>query len=100
MKKKGMLFLFFLGLFAYKFEPNKDLARVEQIEGIYVFVYAKPSGNYKFIDKINMPEFVMNGKAYEMIRTAVRRCKKQHPTANGVIFTNDNLSKAEAILIE
>lgn len=98
--KKGMLFLLVIGLFAYKFEPNKDLAKVEQIEGIYVFVYSKPAGNYKFVDKINMPEFVMSGKSAEMIRTAVRRCKKQLPSANGIIFTNDNLTKAEGILIE
>ena len=97
--KKSILFFILLAFFGFNFQKQKGLAIADQEQGIYIFIRSKPL-DYEFLGKINMPEIVFNGKAKEAISNGIRRCKKQFPEATGIIFTNENLNKCEAIKLK
>ena len=76
------------------------LAIVDKSNDISIFIKSRPANEYEVLGKINMPEVVWNGKAAEMIRIGVRRCAKQYPKANGIMFLSAKLGDCQAIEIK
>lgn len=97
MKK---LFLISALLFSINsFAGVNDSAKVERIEGIYVFNFSKPVGNYDYNGTIKK-SFAISGAPAEMINSLIKKCKKEYPTANAIIITSIDMDKADCITIK
>jgi len=97
MKTKITLALIALSFIAlsFKLAIDKTSGTVEQVEGLYVFIYSKPSSKYDVSGSVKGP-FVVADNIEKRIKTLVLRVKDKYPSAEGAIITND-LSNAEAI---
>lgn len=96
MKKLILILAGALIFFAFKFE-TRNLGKVEQRNGLFIFAFSMPTARYQILGAINMPEIVTSNKASTNLETAIKRARKQYPECNGIMFLNDNLNKVEAI---
>ena len=70
------------------YDPRKNTAEVEQIQGFYVFIDSKPVMEYDYLGTINGT----GGRAalnpqYTSVRDALlKRAKKDYPAGDGIIF--------------
>ena len=81
------------------FAGVNDSAIVERIEGIYVFQFSKPLGNYDYQGTVKKL-FVISGKPEEMINSLIKKCKKEYPDANAIIITSIDMDKADCITLK
>ena len=91
-----VLISFLLLSFIYQ-ATDKTAAKVEQREGINIFMFSKPAAEYQFLGSIEKKGIVMSGKPEEMFNTMLKKCKKEYPQADGIIFTELNMYKADCI---
>ena len=89
-----------IGILGFKFATQKDSATVEQKEGIYIFMFSKPTAQYDFLGSVKKTGIVMSGSPEEMFKTILKRCKKDYPSANGLIFTSVDMEHADCIKIK
>lgn len=81
-------------------EISNGSAEVEQVQGVYIFVHAKPSKSFEYLGTVSSPAVIKNYKASYLIDLMVKRAKEKHPTCNAVIFKNADLIEVEAVLIK
>lgn len=79
-------------------ELKSTTADVEQMSGLNIFIHSKPLKKYETLGSIS-PALVWSDKADKLIEYMVSKGKKDFPTANGIIFTKDDMSKADLIKI-
>ena len=102
MKKLSVLFLgvVFLATTAFTvskaLEPSKTSANVEQIQGLYLFIKSKPVLEYEYLGTCKT-SITWSAKASEAINVMIKKVKKDYPSADGVIFTDENLWQGDAI---
>lgn len=85
-------------LSGYSQEKDYSLARVgKKIQGVYIFFDTQPYQEYDFIATIKVTDnwtFKTREEAFEKI---IRKAKKKHPYFNGIIFSGNDLHKADII---
>ena len=103
MKKISVLIgaLCFIALFipAYKFIADHSAATAEQYEGLYIFTDCKPAAQYDYLGNVKS-NTQFGDTQYSSIRDKmIKKCKKDYPTANGLIlhFNAGGADKADAI---
>ncbi len=103
MKQKIFFILIILGLFgltlacmSFKLISDKSLATVEQEQGIYIFIKSKPSAEYQFLGSVKKG-IALTGSPEEMFNSMLKKCKKDYPQADGIIFTSAGMDKADCI---
>lgn len=101
MKKISLVLscLLFAGLFnlSTKFAAADHAAgTVEQREGIYIFLCSKPVAATEYIGSIKK-SFAISGAPDEMLNAMVKKCKKEFPTAQAIIFTTAAMDKADCV---
>ena len=100
MKKYLLLCSFIaLGIILGAFIPilsDHSSAAVEQREGIYIFIYSKPTPAYDYQGSIKK-SFAISGGPEEMLNSMIRKCKKDYPQAQGIIFISASMDKADCI---
>jgi len=75
--------LILLVLFGLSFESkNSPVVTVSKIQGVDVYVYSKPSGNYKVIDSGKI-RVTLTGGCNEVVDSAIKKAAKLG--ADGVI---------------
>ena len=87
------------GLFAFtvaNFEVKKRTAQVEQIQGLYVFIHSKPVKEYEYLGSFT-PGMVPSKNARSIINHMIKKGKLKYPNADGIIFTDDELAKADFV---
>lgn len=84
----------------HKWQLEKSSATVEQKEGVYIFMFSKPASEYQYLGSVKKTGIVMSGKPEEMFNTLLRRCKKEYPGADGLIFTSVDMEKADCIKLK
>lgn len=89
------LCILFVG-FEQSKEINKSLATVEQEQGIYIFIKSKPSAEYQFLGSVKKG-IALTGSPEEMFNSMLKKCKKDYPQADGIIFTSAGMDKADCI---
>lgn len=95
--KKILLFLSCIFIFsAYKIISEKNSAIVEQEEGINIFIKSKPVAEYEYLGSVKKG-MALSGQPEEMFNSMVKKCKKEFPSANGLIFTSIGLDKADCV---
>lgn len=105
--KKGILLGFgfalcVLAIYSFKIEQDintKSLAEVEQIRGLYVFIHAKPKGEYQYVGSYT-PTIVMSKNAAPIIDHMIKKGKEMYPQANAIIFTDDELGRVDLIQLK
>ena len=71
-------------------------AVVEQREGFYIFHMSKPVRPYTYLGT-EKKGIAWNGTPEEMLDAAIKKIRRNYPTADGIIFTTTGMSQAEAI---
>ena len=89
---KKYFFILVCGL-CLSFAPRQEVnttaqANVEKTDGLFLFIMSKPAEKYETLGTIKTPAVVWNDKLKTTIKVAVKQCKKQYPSATGVIFTS------------
>jgi ABC-type glycerol-3-phosphate transport system substrate-binding protein len=102
-QKRNKMKKIFLGLAALAFFltaftilADKSSATVDQKEGLYVFILSKPTAQYEYLGSVKKV-LAWSGKPEEMLNSLIKKVKKEYPKANGIIFTNVDMDKADAI---
>lgn len=84
-------------LYAFKVVvSDKATATVEQHQGVYVFQHSKPVAEYEYLGSVKKG-VAWSGKPEEMFNGLIKKCKSDFPTADGIIFTNLDMDKADCI---
>lgn len=89
-------------LIAMRRLQNPSSAKVQQIQGVYIFTDSKPSSEYKYLGTVEGKRNV-NNPQYTTIRDIlIKRCKEQYPAANAIILNlnSGGRDNADAIEIE
>ena len=77
-------------------ESQTRTAIVNQIEGLYIYILCTPVNEFQIIGS-DEKHFVLSGNPSELIKSFIKRTKKDYPNANGIIFSTYNLDKCQII---
>lgn len=75
---------------------NHALAEVNQMQGIHLFFMCKPVTPYTYLGSVKI-KIVWSGRPDEMVDVALKKIKKEYPTADGIIFTTALMDQIDAI---
>jgi len=78
------------------YEPTKSTSEVEQVGGINIFIKSKPVLEYEVLGS-EKTTITWQGKPQEMINLAMKKIEKDYTTAEGVIFTSDDMDRFDII---
>jgi hypothetical protein len=85
-----------IALFSFKTPADKSAAKVDQQQGIYVFMLSKPTAEYEYLGSVSK-SLAWTGKPEEMLNSMLKKVKKDYPKADGLIFTSIEMDKADAV---
>lgn len=88
-----------LFLTAFKLSVEKDIAIVDQKEGLYIFMLCKPKSEYKYLGSVKKA-ISWTGQPGEMLNSMIKKVKNNYPEANGIIFTSVDMDRVDAIHFE
>ena len=90
--------LFFVTVFTSWKKPtsNNNSATVEQEQGIFIFIKSKPISEYQYLGSVSK-SIALSGSPDEMLKSLIKKCKKEYPGADGIIFTSNDMDKADCI---
>jgi len=74
--------------FGFRLAANFAGAEVEQIQGMYVFIKAKPTSTYTYIGTVKGPTF-SNAEFDTMLPKMIKKAKEEFPDANGLMFNGE-----------
>lgn len=101
--KKNMIYfvagILSLSLLSFKVAEqmaDKDNAKVEQIKGVYLFIHSKPIREYEYLGSFE-PNVIPSKKGSTIINFMIKKGTEKYPQADGIIFTDDELVKADMI---
>lgn len=99
MKTKILIPFVLLALFltAFTLVSDKRSATVEDREGVYIFMFSKPTAEYEYLGTVKKTGIVWTGEPKEMFNILLRRCKKDYPDADGIIFSDVSLDHADCV---
>jgi hypothetical protein len=78
-------------------QSKKDIASVEQAQGMFVFLQSKPLAEYEVLGTVKKTGLVWTGSPKEMYRTLLRRAKKDYPNCDGIIFEDIDMEHATCV---
>jgi hypothetical protein len=81
------------------YEAKKSTSEVEQVQGLYIFIHSKPVAEYEYLGSFT-PNFVPSKNAKSITNYMIKKGKEAYPNANGIIFTDDEMGKADMVLIK
>ena len=99
MKSKIFFIIIASSIFlsAYKIiSTNNSSANVEQQQGLYLFMFSKPTSEYEYLGSVKK-SIAWTGQPTEMLNSMIKKIKRDFPLADGVIFTSADMDKADAI---
>jgi hypothetical protein len=86
-------------LLAFKvasYEAKKSTCEAEQMQGLFVFIHSKPVVEFDYLGSFT-PNMVPSSNAKPIINHMIKKGKEKFPTADGIIFTDDELGKVDLI---
>lgn len=93
----GIMVMGFLGFRASNYEPKAATAEVERVQGILVFINARPVMEYEYLGTVESPSVVMSSTYPSLMPLMVKRTVEKYPDADGMIFAPGTISRADAI---
>lgn len=100
--KVGSIIAAFLILFVFPqtepqtIELKNTTAEVSQMNGISVFIHCKPSKKYRTVGTLS-PKVVWSKEADKIIDYMTRKGHEEFPDADAIIFTADDMTRADLI---
>lgn len=79
-------------------EVKPNSAEVESMQGLYVFIHAKPVAPYQTLGTFS-PKLVPSKNAESIIEFMVNKGKDKFPSANAIVFKNAELSEADLVIV-
>lgn len=83
-------------LLSLQSETNFSEAKVQQVNNVFIFIYSAPAHPYITLGSFKVKQ-EFTGEPAEQVRTAMKKLRKEYPSANGLLFTDDQLKQADAI---
>jgi hypothetical protein len=78
-------------------ENKKNIASVDQVEGVYVFMFSNPVAPYDYLGTVKKSGIEMSGQPDERFKALLKHCKKDYPQAEAIIIQDADMKKADAI---
>jgi hypothetical protein len=99
--KANILILVALFLMAstYTESQKPNMALVEKVNGLYVFVKSEPVMKFEKLGTVKSANIINSYKADYLLEHMTSRAKEKHNTCNAVMFTNGTLTECEALKI-
>lgn len=100
--KKLIITLIIIASISVSFKSYQDYkktdARVNQAEGLYIFMESTPLREYEVLGTVKKTGLTWTGGLpQEMFRIILRRAKKDFPNCDGVIFEDIEMKHATCI---
>ncbi len=99
--KKILTVLIVLAITSLSFKSYEDYkksdAKVNQAEGIYIFLESTPLKEYEVLGTVKKTGIVWSGQPNEMFRTILRRARRDYPNCDAVIFDDIQMTHATCI---
>ena len=99
--RAGICLSLLLGVFATELSAqtaDNSMARVQQREGYLIFYPGQtPVAAYEFISTIDVGGFVKNYRASTVLADILKAIKKKGIAGDAIIFTDEDLLKADVI---
>lgn len=83
-------------LFSFKLAIDKTNATVNTEQGVSVFIMSKPTQAHDYLGTVKV-KLTLSGSPTELFNQAIKKLKKEYPQADGIVFSNIELDKADAI---
>jgi len=96
MKKILLLLAVVTVATAFKLTTDKAAAVTEQVNGIHVFAYSKPSTKYDILGTVKVKGIVSSEDGPHMVELLTQYAKRDHPSGEAIIV-GSNFEKAEVI---
>lgn len=90
------VFVLSISAFTLKEVIEKSDARVEQVDGLYIFYKSKPLSEFETLGSVK-PGVTMTPKPSEVLPALVKRAKKNYPSGEALLIGDDDMSKADVI---
>src|SRR5688572_20478637 len=81
---------------AWKTLDEKGGASVSKLQGVYIFMFSQPTGEYDYLGTVKAG-MTWEGSPVEVMNSILKRAKKQYPDVEGIIFSQSDPEKADAI---
>lgn len=91
----GFSLIFLIAFKNVNYEDKSNSAEVDQLQGYYLFVNAKPVKEYKYLGTVKY-NYVGCAQYQDVRDWLIKKIKKEFPEANGIIFTFSNGSADQA----
>lgn len=78
-------------------ETQSSSAEVRQVNGLYIFLYSTPSDETEFLGAVISPPIVLSTDMDKMVQMMSRRAHEKYPEAEAIIFSNNDLSRCDAV---
>lgn len=66
-------------------KQDKSLAKVEQVQGLYIFIKSTPSAEYEHLGVVKGPK-IGNHEMDKLTETFIKRVREQYPNADAILF--------------
>ena len=82
----------------FKSAPGENnVAKVNRVDGVYVFIESQPANDYDVLGTVKKTGFTLGGTIQEQYKVMTRRCRKDYPDADGIIFDDISLEHGTCI---
>lgn len=82
---------------AANYDAKNSTAEVETEQGILLFVASKPVQQYEYLGTVELNGIVMSNDYKHIMPKTVEKALKKYPNAQGVIFKDGGVYKADVI---
>lgn len=86
--KNLLLILAVTFLFSFQLQTDKNLSRVNQERGFYIFTDATPVNEYEVLGEVKNGISIGGTSQYNDVKAKlINKCRKDFPTGDGIIFS-------------
>lgn len=70
---------------SFKLIQEKSIAKVQKIQGVYIFIKSEPQMEYEILGSMKGPTFGSH-EFDELLDGVIKKQKKEFPQADGILF--------------
>lgn len=85
-----------LTAFTINHEVKKSAAEVKQMQGLYIFFCAEPVKETEYLGNVKATMY-MSTDTDDRINSVIKKCKKDYPQAEAIVFKSLDLTTADAV---
>ena len=99
MRTKLTIGILALGLttMSFKMSIDKSSATAEQVNGIHVFAFSKPTAKYDILGTVKIKGIVKSERGGHMTNLLTQKAKDEFPSGEAIIIATNEFEKAEVI---